>query len=44
MNRRAIFVLLAALAAALAVTLWLVAELKTAADSSGPPAGSSPRR
>ncbi len=41
MNRRAILVLVAVLAAALAVTLWLVAELKTAADSSGPPVESS---
>jgi hypothetical protein len=44
MNRRAISVLLAVLAAALAVTLWLVAELRTAASSSPPAAESSPRR
>ena len=37
MNRRATLVLVAVLAAALAVTLWLLAELKTAADSAGPP-------
>jgi hypothetical protein len=36
-NRRALVVLLSVLAAALAVTLWLVAELRTAAGSSGPP-------
>jgi len=35
-NRRALLVLLSVTAAALAVTLWLVAELGTAAGSSGP--------
>jgi hypothetical protein len=44
MNRRAIAVLLAVLAAALAVTLWLVAELRTAAASSPAPVESSRRR
>jgi hypothetical protein len=44
MNRRALVVLLVVLAAALAVTLWLVAELKTAARSSGAPVESSTRR
>jgi hypothetical protein len=44
MNRRALVVLLAVLAAALAVTLWLVAELKTAASSSGARVESSTRR
>ena len=44
MNRRALVVLLVVLAAALAVTLWLVAELKIAASSSGAPVESSTRR
>ncbi len=45
MNRRALVVLLSVLAAALAVTLWLVAELRTAAGSSGPPpAATTPLR
>ena len=42
MNRRAIYVLLAASGAALAVTLWLVAELKTAAGSQGESAATIP--
>jgi hypothetical protein len=37
MNRRALHVLLATFGAALAVMLWLLAEMKTAADSAGPP-------
>jgi hypothetical protein len=44
MNRRAISVLLAVVAAALAVTLWLLAELKTAADSAGPAPAATQRR
>jgi hypothetical protein len=36
-NRRATAVLVATFAAALAVMLWLVAELRTAAATSGPP-------
>jgi hypothetical protein len=44
MNRRAVLVLLAVVSAALAVTLWLVAELRTAASSAGPaPAATGPR-
>jgi hypothetical protein len=43
MNRRATWVLLAAFGAALAVMLWLVAEMRTAAGSAGPaPAAASP--
>jgi lipopolysaccharide export LptBFGC system permease protein LptF len=36
-NRRATAVLLATFGAALAVMLWLVAEMRTAAATSGPP-------
>ncbi len=44
MNRRAIYVLVATLGAALAVMLWLVAEMKTAAASADPsPAPSTTR-
>jgi hypothetical protein len=43
-NRRALVVLMSVLAAALAVTLWLVAELRTAAGSSGPPPAAAPPR
>jgi len=46
MNRRALLVLVATFAAALAVTAWLVAEMRTAAATSGPPAApgaASPR-
>jgi hypothetical protein len=42
MNRRALLVLVAVAAAALAVTLWLVNELRTAAASSGPAPTSAP--
>jgi hypothetical protein len=35
MNRRALYVLVATFAAALAVMLWLVAEMRTAAASQG---------
>ena len=42
MNRRALLALLVVALAALAVTLWLVAELRTAATSSGPPPSAAP--
>jgi hypothetical protein len=42
MNRRALFVLIATLGAALAVMLWLVAEMRTAAGSAGPPPATAP--
>ena len=42
MNRRAIAVLLAAFGAALAVMLWLVREMRTAATSQGEPAATIP--
>jgi hypothetical protein len=42
MNRRALLALLTVAVAALAVTLWLVAELRTAATSSGPPPTAAP--
>jgi hypothetical protein len=42
MNRRALYVLVATFAAALAVMLWLVAEMRTAAGSAGPPPASAP--
>jgi hypothetical protein len=42
MNRRALVVLVATFGAALAVMLWLVAEMRTAAGSAGPPPASAP--
>ncbi len=44
MNRRAIYVLVATLGAALAVMLWLVAEMRTAAASAGPSPAALPAR
>jgi hypothetical protein len=44
MNRRAVLVLVVTFAAALGVMLWLVAEMRTAAASSGPAPGQLPRR
>jgi hypothetical protein len=43
MNRRATAVLLTTFAAALAVMIWLVREMRTAAASSGPPSGDQRR-
>ena len=43
MNRRAVAVLLVTFGAALAVMVWLVAEMRTAAGSAGPtPAAAAP--
>jgi len=42
MNRRALLVLLATFGAALAVMLWLVAEMRTAATSQGESAATIP--
>jgi hypothetical protein len=41
-NRRALLVLVATFGAALAVMLWLVAEMRTAAGSAGPPPAGAP--
>jgi hypothetical protein len=42
MNRRALLVLLATFAAALAVMAWLVTEMRTAAATAGPPPAATP--
>lgn len=42
MNRRAIYVLIATFGAALAVMLWLVREMRTAATSQGESAATIP--
>jgi hypothetical protein len=42
MNRRALLVLIATLAAALAVMAWLVTEMRSAAGSAGPPPTATP--